>query len=226
MGIHDGHRDRLKKRFLNHGLDSFDDHNLLELLLFFAIPRRDTNPIAHNLMNKFGTLSRVFEASVEELCQVDGIGVNAALLIKMVPQMGNRYVMSKVSLDLDDILDDATKAGEYLKPRFSGERDEVVYMICMDSKCQVINTKLMFRGSVNSASISTRKIVENALVNNATRVIIAHNHVSGIALPSREDIETTRQIRDALRAVDVALIDHIVVVEDDYVSMAESSLLD
>lgn len=225
MGVHDGHRDRLKKRFLNHGLDSFDDHNLLELLLFFAIPRRDTNPIAHNLMNKFGTLSRVFEASVEELCQVDGIGVNAALLIKMIPQMGNRYVMSKVSLDLDDILDNATKAGEYLKPRFSGERDEVVYMICMDSKCQVINTKLMFRGSVNSASISTRKIVENALVNNATRVIIAHNHVSGIALPSREDIETTRRIRDALSAVDVALIDHIVVVEDDYVSMAESGLI-
>lgn len=224
MGIHDGHRNRLKKRFLNHGLDSFDDHNLLELLLFYALPRRDTNPIAHLLLNKFGSLSGVFDAPIEELCQVEGIGENSALLIKLIPQMGRRYSMSKSSFD--NILDTSAKAGSYLLPRFYAERDEVVYMICMDAKYKIINTKLMFRGSVNSANISIRKIVENALMNNATRIVLAHNHVSGIAIPSREDIETTKRIKDALRAVDVTLVDHIVVSEDDFVSMADSGLMD
>lgn len=225
MGVHDGHRDRLRQRFLNHGPDSLDDHNLLELLLFYCIPRKDTNPLAHELINRFGSLSGVFDASVEELCKVKGISKNAAILIKMVPQIANRNTMSRIDQEFNNILDDPRTAGMYLKPRFAGERDEVVYMICMDSKCKILNTKLLFRGSVNSATISIRKIVENALNNNATKVVIAHNHTSGIALPSQADRETTVKIKAALAAVDVVLVDHLVMVEDDFVSMAESGYI-
>ena len=220
MSIHNGHRERIKKRFLEHGLESFEDHSVLELLLFYALPRGDVNPIAHTLMSRFGSLAAGFDAPAEELAKVPGIGMNTAELIKLIPQVSRRYLMSRASFD--DILDSAKKAGEYLLPRFYAERDEIVYMVCLDAKCKVLNCKLLFRGSVNAANVSIRKIVENALVYNSTSVIIAHNHTSGIAIPSEEDKITTRRIEQALKAVDITLTDHIVVADDDFVSMADN----
>ena len=220
MSIHDGHRERMKKRFFEHGLENFDDHSVLELLLFYALPRTDVNPIAHNLIKKFGALAAVFDAPIDELAKVSGISANSALLIKLIPQVSRRYLMSRCSFE--DILDSTEKAGRYLMPHFFAERDEIVYLICLDAKCKVINCKLLFRGSVNSANVSIRKIVENALLYNSTSVIIAHNHTSGIAIPSNEDKITTRRIENALCAVDVVLADHIIVSDDDFVSMADN----
>lgn len=220
MSVHEGHRERIKKRFLEHGLESFEEHSVIELLLFYALPRADVNPLAHRLVDKFGSLAAVFDAPMEELVKVEGINLNTATLIKLIPQIGRRYLMSRSSFD--DILDSTRKAGEYLLPRFFAERDEIVYMVCLDAKCKVINCKLLFRGSVNAANVSIRKIVENALVYNSTSVIIAHNHTSGIAIPSDEDKATTRRIEQALKAVDVILADHIVVADDDFVSMADN----
>ena len=222
MSVHDGHRGRMKRRFLEHGLDSFDDHNVLELLLFYAVPRGDVNPLAHELVTKFGSLAAVFDAPPDELMKVPGIGESTALLIKLIPQMSRRYMISRTSSD--NILNSTEKAGNYLSQFFYGEQDEVVYMACLDAKCKVINCKLIFRGSVNSANISVRKLVENALLYNATSVIIAHNHTSGIALPSREDLSTTRKVAEALRSVDINLHDHIIVADDDYVSLADNGL--
>ena len=124
--------------------------------------------------------------------------------------------------EAETILNSTESVGQYLMPRFYAQRDEVVYMICLDAKRKVLNCQLMFHGSVNSAQINTRKIVENALLHNSTFVILAHNHTSGIALPSKEDIQTTTTIRRALEMVDVELTDHIIVADDDFVSMAES----
>jgi DNA repair protein RadC len=220
MNIHDGHRERMKKRFLEHGLESFDDHNVLELLLFYALPRRDVNPLAHRLVEKFGSLSAVFDAPLDELTSTPGVGENTAVFIKLLPQVARRYMMSRSSFE--DILDSSKKAGEYLVPRFYAERDEVVYMVCLDAKCKVLNCKLLFRGSVNAAGVSIRKIVETALSYNSTSVILAHNHTSGIALPSREDMDTTRRVVAALAAVDITLFDHIIVADDDFVSLADT----
>ncbi len=220
MSIHDGHRERMKKRFCEHGLDNFEDHNVLELLLFYALPRSDVNPIAHKLIDKFGSLAAVFDAPADELTKVAGISANTAIYIKLIPQVGRRYLMSRTRYE--DILDSTEKAGRYLLPHFFAERDEIVYMICLDAKCKVLNCKLLFRGSVNSANVSVRKIVENALLYNSTSVIIAHNHTSGIALPSHEDKLTTRRIENALRAVDIVLADHIIVADDDFVSLADN----
>ena len=220
MSIHDGHRERMKKRFIEHGLENFDDHSVLELLLFYALPRADVNPIAHKLIDKFGSLAAVFDAPTDELAKVTGLSANSALLIKLIPQISRRYLMSRSSFE--DILDSTEKAGRYLLPYFFAERDEIVYMICLDAKCKVLNCKLLFRGSVNSASVSIRKIVENALLYNSTSVIIAHNHTSGIALPSHEDKLTTRRIESALRTVDIVLAVHIIAADDDFVSMADN----
>jgi DNA repair protein RadC len=210
----------MKRRFLEHGIESFEEHHVLELLLFYALPRVDVNPLAHNLINRFGSLAAVFDAPIDELIKVDGVGRNTATLIKLMPQVARRYMISRASLS--DILDTTEKAGRYLLPRFFGERDEVVYLVSLDAKCKVLNCRLMFRGSVNSASVSIRKIVETALSFNATSVILAHNHTSGIALPSREDQMTTRRVEAALKAVDIVLADHIIVADEDFVSLADS----
>ncbi|MFB0920599.1 MAG: DNA repair protein RadC [Oscillospiraceae bacterium] len=223
MGVHDGHRERMKQKLLEQGLDVFDDHNVLELLLFYSVPRKDTNPLAHELLNTFGSLEAVFEAPAEELAKVSGIGENSVALLKLIPEVSRRYNMDKNRFD--NILDSSKKAGQFLASRYMYERDEVVYVICLDAKCKVICCKELFRGVANSAEISTRKIAELALAKNATSVIISHNHTSGIALPSREDEITTKKLKTALASMGIALSDHIIVADGDFVSMADSGLL-
>lgn len=224
MGVHEGHRERMKKRLLEQGLDVFDDHNVLELLLFYCLPRVDTNPLAHELLSSFGSLEKVMEAPAEELSKVSGIGENTVTLLKLIPEVSRRYMMDKNRFD--DILDSTEKAGAYLSSRFLYERDEVVYVVCLDSKCKVICCKALFRGVANSAEISVRKIAELALAKNASSIIISHNHTSGIALPSAEDEITTKKVKTALSAMGIALVDHIIVADADFISMADSGLLD
>ena len=223
MSVHDGHRERIKKHFIEQGLDGFDDHNVLELLLFYALPRQDTNPLAHALLEYFGSLDAVLEAPRGELLKVPGIGENAATLLQLIPAVSRRYEMAKN--DFGEILDSTGKAGDYLIARYLYERDEVVCVICLDAKRRVLCCKTLFRGDVNSAEVSVRKIAELAIAKNASAVILSHNHTSGIALPSREDEQTTKRVKTALEAMNIELLDHIIVAGGDYVSMAESKLL-
>ena len=220
MSIHDGHRQRLKERFLRGGLDNFTDVQVLELALFYCIPRKDTNPIAHALLDHFGSLSQVLEASVEELQKVPGIGENTAIYLTMLTQVGRYYLVDRSQREV--ILPTIDKCGAYLVPHFFGRSVETVFLLCLDAKCKVLCCREIGQGSVNSAGISIRKIVEVALGANATTVVLAHNHPSGLALPSAEDIQTTRRVAAALRAVEVHLADHIVVADEDYVSMVQS----
>ena len=222
--IHKGHRERLKQRFLEEGLDNFTDFQVLELLLFYAIPRQDTNPIAHALMDHFGSLSQVLDAPVEELKKVEGIKGNAATLLALVTQLCRYYQVD--SAQRVEILQSLDACGAYLLPRFFGRVRETVFLLCLDAKCKVICCKEIGEGSVNAASISIRKVVEMALNTNATSVILAHNHPSGLAFPSEEDVLTTKRLYAALQAVDVVLADHIVVADGDYVSMAQSREFD
>lgn len=223
MGLHDGHRERMKRRFLRHGLASFDDHNVLELLLFYAIPRRDTNALAHRLMDTFGTLDAVFGADAEMLMSVEGMGENAAALIRLVPETARRYLMAKS--EVGEILLDAESAGRFFLPRFINCRNETVYLACLDAKMKVLDCRALSSGSVNSAHVDVRGIVQMALLQNASAVILAHNHTSGIALPSREDETATLQVQQALKLVGVELLDHIIVAGDDFVSLADNGLL-
>ena len=221
--IHSGHRQRFRERFIKTGLDGFEDHEALELLLYYAIPRQDVNPLAHNLIGRFGSLHNVLEAPIEELKRVKGIGENTAVLIKLVLALGRKYEISRIK-DVK-IVDSTEKAGKYLIPHLSAQRDEVVYILCLDSKYKVLGCKMLFQGTVNSANINIRKIVEKAIAFNAVSVILAHNHLSGTKNPSKQDIETTRQISQALGTIDIKLTDHIIIVGDEYVSMADMGLL-
>lgn len=218
--IHAGHRQRLKRQFLEAGMDGLSDVNCLELLLFYAIARRDTNPLAHALLERFGSLSAVFNAPPEQLQQVPGISEHAAVLLHAIPALGRRYFIDQTRQE--KILNSTERCGAYLIPYFFGAREEQVYLLSLDAKCKVLDCRLLSRGSVNAAEISVRRIVETALAVNATSVVLAHNHTSGIALPSREDEATTRRLETALDAVGIQLVDHIIVPDNDFVSMADS----
>jgi DNA repair protein RadC len=222
MTIHDGHRQRLKERFLREGLDNFEQHQVLELLLFYCVPRRDTNPIAHALLERFGSVAQVLEAPAAELMKVPGIGENAATFLTLINDVGRYYQVNRASVPV--ILNTVEQCGDYLVPRFYNRRNETVFLLCLDAKCKVLCCKEVGEGSVNSAAIPIRRVVEMALGANATSVVLAHNHPSGLALPSDEDVCTTRRVALALHAVDIPLVDHIVVADDDFVSMVQSGL--
>ena len=220
MSIHDGHRDRIRRRFLEEGLDQFTDVQVLEFLLFYCIARQDTNPIAHRLLDSFGSLSQVLEAPVEELRKVEGIGENTAVFLRLVTQVGRYYLTDRASKA--KVLPTLESCAQYLQTFFFGRNVETVYLLCLDAKCKMLCCKKISEGDVNSTSLSVRKVVETALNTNASSVVLAHNHPGGMAIPSNEDIQTTRRIAAALQAVDVHFIDHILVTDDDYVSLLQS----
>ena len=223
MGIHDGHREKMRKRYLAGGLDSFADHEALELLLYYAIPRRDVNPIAHALMERYGSLSAVLAAPVEDLKHVEGIGERAAVLLSLVPQIGKKARLADASQET--VLSTTERAGDFLLERFAGEQHEVVYQLCLDRKGKLLTCKRLVDGSVASADLDIRRIVENAILSQASAVVLAHNHPSGLALPSQEDYAATDKVQAALATIGVELADHIIVADGDYVSMNDSGFL-
>lgn len=220
---HEEHRKRLRQRFLDEGLEGFTEIQALELMLFYCIPRRDTNELAHRLLERFGGLPQVLEAKAEDLCKVDGIGEGAATYLKLLPAFGAYYGIQRAKMSKK--LDTLDECGQYLLPYFFGKSTETVYLLCLDAKRKVLGCPWIGEGSVNSASVPIRKIVETALALNATSVVLAHNHPSGVAMPSKEDVSTTKLLAATLAAVEVMLADHVVVADDDYVSLVQSGLL-
>lgn len=215
--IHDGHRERMRNRFLEHGLDNFTEHEILELLLFYAIPRVDVNPLAHHLINTFGSLAGVLDAEPIDLYKVKGIGSNAAALLHMMPQVFQRYQISRTDEKL--VFDTAEKAAEYLIQYYTGKTYEQAIVILMDNKCQVLNICEIGEGNVSSVEIDTRILIKRAIQYNAASAILAHNHPKGVCRASRIDIHLTSQVRALLAAIKVKLVDHIVVSENRWVSI-------
>lgn len=220
MGLHDGHRDRMKKRFLAHGADVFDDHQLLELLLFFGKPQGDVNPLAHTLIERFGSLDAVFDASVEELEQVKGVGEHVAVLIHLMPQLMRRYQLSRQSGD--QIVQSVTEMGTFLLPYFFGARNEMAYLLSLDAKGKVLGCDRLSEGGLNVTAFDNRTAVECALRRRASYVVLAHNHTSGIARPSAEDVLATVSLYQTMRTMDIELVDHLVMADDDFVSLRQS----
>jgi len=221
--IHSGHRLRMKERFIKEGLDSFSDHQILELLLFFGIPYKDTNAIAHGLLQRYGSVSAVLEADYEELSHTKWIGANAAVLLKLIPEITRRYYNDRWKERPQ--LSSSTKAGEYALPLFIGLNHEVFYLICLDSQNRVNMAVPVFKGTINEAPVYPRLIVENALRYKANSVIFAHNHPGGSVNASNADVEVTLKLKTALDYISVKVADHIIVAGKDYISMAEQGLV-
>lgn len=221
---HKGHRARLKGEFLAHGLSGMPDHKALELLLCFAIPQGDVNPLAHRLIDTFGSLSGVFNATPEQLISVKGMGEHAACLIKLITALGGRYQADRSRLGT--ILDTTDRLGEYLAPEFFGQRNEITVVLCLDAKNKVLHCQRLAEGCADSTSLSLRKMMEVAFACNASQVVLAHNHTSNIATPSQEDILATKTAYDALRQVEIYLRDHLIFAYDDFVSLRDSGVFD
>lgn len=223
MSIHEGRRKRIRTQFLDHGLDSFPDHQALELLLYYGIPQGDVNPIAHALMNHFGSLSAVFEAAPEELLEVKGIGEVSMSLIRLITELGRRYQIDRAHSDR--LLDSTERVGQYALPLFHGLMEEVVYLICLDGQHRAFHHEKLAEGSVSATGFNIRRAAEIALRRRAVYVVLAHNHPSGLAIPSMTDLATTEQFIHALAPLSIRLADHIIVADDDFVSMRDSGHL-
>ena len=219
--LHKGHRERMKERFDSHGLAAFSDVEALEMLLFYAIPRSNTNELAHRLLRRFGSYRAVLEADASELELVEGVGQNASRLICLVREMNRRYLISGRG-DGGNVLKGTEWAVAYLKPLFAYATDELAYALSLNSAGRVMRCHQLARGVSNRVEFSARQIVEIAIHDNAANILMAHNHLSDVALPSRADIAATKQIRSTLAGIGVGLTDHIIVSGEEYVSMRDS----
>lgn len=220
---HGGHRDRVKNKYLSIGIDNLYHHEILELLLFYAIPRKDTNEIAHRILEKYNTISGVFEASPQDLAQISGVGKNAATLISLAGDI--LRVVQKDKLKGKPLLDNTDKAGEFIKNLFCGYNHEVFYAVFLNTRSKVISYEKICEGTINELPVYPRNIVQAALRNNAYAVILAHNHPGGILAPSGADVDSTRVITKALNSIDIKLRDHIIIAGDKFSSFMEMGLL-
>ena len=217
-----GHRNRVRERYLNTGLDTFQDYEALELLLFYAIPRKDTKSTAKNLISRFGSLPAVLEATLEELTEA-GLSPNAAVLLKLVPDM-NRYYAVKTD-GAGQKVHSTSDAGKILCAMFRHEQTESVRLLCLNAGGKVLKLALLNEGDINAVHFSVRKIVETALSAKAVSVILAHNHPGGTLTPSREDLDATNSAKAALSTVGIQLLDHLIISGDNYCSLREDGYL-
>ncbi len=220
---HHGHRERMRARFEKNGFHGFAEHEILEVLLYNANARGDTNPLAHDIIEHFGSLRAAFDAPLEELIKVKGVGAVAAFLIHMIPELSRIYAESSYLPDGIVEIDDAAKL---LAAKFFGKREEHVAMLCLDNRRRPKFCDVIYKGSVNTVDVNMRIIMEKILAHEAVAVVLAHNHPFGFAIPSEADIMTTRVVKDYLAAINVTLLDHLIMVEGDYVSMFQSGMLD
>ena len=216
-GAHAGHRERLKQKIESIGIDHLAPHEVLEYLLFYCIPRKDTNELAHELIRKFGSLSGVFEASSSEIEKVNGISRSTAVFLTSIPNVARYYLKDR--WQDKPLIKDSLTLGNYLCDLFAGEKNEAFYVLSLDSQCRLIKTDLVYRGTINETPIYPRMIVEFILKNNAAAVVLSHNHPGGNLSASEADIIMTKTMVEVLTALSVKVIDHIIVCGSRFSSM-------
>ena len=219
MMYHDGHRERLRHRYIKSGIDGFQDHEIIELILTYAIPRRDVNPIAHKIADELGGLTGVLESDIKTLSSIEGIGERSAVLIKLFNDVGRRYQLDKCGPKM--LLDSVQSMGQYCVALAHGRTQESLHLVCLDAQKRLISVFLASEGTPGEVQVQIRKLIEIALKNNADSVVLTHNHPGGTATPSHNDIMTTHHITDAFKAVGIKLIDHIIVAQQQFMSMNE-----
>ena len=215
--IHEGHRQKVRDRYYKGGLDCMPDHNVLEMLLFFGVPYKDTNEIAHRLIEKFGSFSGVLKADRADLKNVKGMTDNAACLISMLLPVFKRYtdnlMQEKPTLETtEDIV-------KFITPRFIDATNEKVYLICFDSNHALISVRFIDEGDVASANINLRAVASAVIETKAASAVLVHNHPNAIALPSQADINATKQVYEFLSMLRVRLLDHIIISQTGHCSM-------
>lgn len=219
--LHSGHRQRVRDEFLKNGFSpNVPDHKMLELLLFYSIPRKDTNPIAHKLLNHFGSFSALLDASPEEIEKVEGVGKSTAALLKLIMPIARRYLD-----DADNIVNTIPKISDickYITNKYAGVSEEMFAVTSLNANGTVVGFDIVCQGEISIVQVPVRKIIEIVLQRKAVGVIISHNHPKGIALPSSSDIAATEKISEILNDINVKLVDHIIVSGKDCISFYQS----
>ena len=211
--IHGGHRQRLKDRFLQHGAEGFEKHQLLELLLFFGIPQKDTNPIAHRLLDRFGSIGGVLNATVDDLCSVDGVSTHTATLIKLLPAI---WDVAASEVDTSKRYDNVNKIGELLVRRYAAVKVETILLVLLDDYWHILDIVTLNEGSAGKVTLDTRKLIETTIRKNATKALLAHNHPNGNIIPSAEDLVTTEKVAEAFKTIHVDFIEHLLVAGNKF----------
>lgn len=221
--LHAGHRLRVKERFLRDGLDGFEPHVVLEMLLYYTVPQGDTNPTAHRLLQKFGSFDRVLDAPYEELLKVKGIGPSAATFLKLIPAVSRRYLEEK-ALEKGRAYS-IEEAAQILIPKFVGRQKEAIAVLLLDSKGIPLYSGIVAEGSIHAVPVYVREIIQLATNYGADTLILAHNHPSGNAAPSTGDITATKEVLRAVESVNMTLGDHLIIAGNDYTSFRKSGWL-
>jgi len=222
-GEHDGHRQRMRERFISQGLEGFAPHEILELILFYGIPRANVNPLAHRLLDTFGSLHSVLEADVRDLMKVEGIGERTAALLSLFGHVDRQLEKSR-SAEKKTLINRAA-AQKHCLGLLAGLREEHLYLVCLNAQMEVLQSALIAKGTLNEVQAYPRLVAEAALRANAHAVVICHNHPGGSVIPSQADLDMTDSLGWLLTSLDVTLIDHIIVAGEDALSLVECGLL-
>lgn len=220
--IHAGHRKRMRERFLQTGLDGFQEHEILELLLFYAIPRVDVNPLAHRLLQRFGSLHDVLAAPVRTLTEVEGMTQNAAVYLHLLASV---YAAAPERTYHQLPLDSPSALCAYFQQLYAYENREILRLACLDERYYLRNCHVLAEGSLTHVSSSIRTVVEHAVLDHCGIVVLAHNHPNARAQVSRDDPISTRQLSEYLKTLSITLHDHIIVGENNVISMRDSGCM-
>lgn len=212
--MHEGHRSRMRDRFVAYGSNAFADHELLELVLFYSIPRADTNSIAHRLYERFGSLNGIFNADMEELTTVEGVGTSSAILLKLLPELLRRYAGENTAHIKQ--YDTLSKIGMFFHQLFIGINHERLYAMFLNNRMALIDCVLISEGTVNSSDVSVRRVAELALSKRAATVVLAHNHPNGLAVPSSADLDTTDFINRTCSDLGINLLEHLIIADNRF----------
>lgn len=221
--LHKDHRKRVRERFIKEGnLDSFQYHQIIELLLFYAVPRRDTNEIAHKLLNEYGSFHNLLNAKPEDIMKRCKVSEQTAVLLSLIPHISRRYLNSK--WDKNVCIKSINTAAEYFYSLLAGQPYESFYMLCLDGNKILNKAVKISEGSIDQSHIYIDKVVDAALLHKSSFVIVGHNHPSGTLKPSNADLNATNIIYNALKTINVVLLDHVIICGKYRFSFAEKKL--
>ncbi len=216
--LHKGHRARLKAQFRQYGAERFESHQLLELLLFYGVPQKDTNPLAHRLLKEFGSLNNVFNASFDDLCRIDGISEHTATLLMLCGQLLPRCYNEKQERRP---LTTQTALVDFLRPHFINQPKEKLVLLCLNNRQEPLECSVVSQGSLTATEASVREVLERVIRAKATAIVLAHNHPAGHPVPSVEDVDFTKRLQHTLRQIEVVLVDHLIFSGKEYLSIRE-----
>lgn len=220
LNQHEGHRQRLKKRFVRDGFEHFEPHNILEMALFYTSPRQDTNGLAHELIARFGSLANVCDAPFDALCEVPGVGDETAIFLKMIPEFARMYSQSRQAPKT--VLLEPEDAAAFFEPRFIGRTNEVFMAAFLNGRGELIAADVFSEGDDSAVVMDVKAVTRRAIALNAAAVVVAHNHPHGFAVPSAQDVAMTDRLAAALNAVGVRLCDHFIFSRDESVRLSQT----